>query len=499
MVVPRWSRMWTETMVPLCGLAALILVVFHSTLREWFTGGDTLPLIWADRLHSGNGLLRLLAEPMGVSKTFAANVGLYWRPVSMLSYSLDFAISGLHPIAYQATDLCIVFLTAIAVRWAARSVFCIGSWASWGAAYLFVLHPIMASVVPVVSRRQSLLGTLFTLLALSLLALGLEGKSLQARSWAKAGSVCATALAVGSIEAAVLVLPLLIAYVVCVPPRELRRIVALWPHAVVLGIWFGIRWLVLGGIGGRMGLGFHLRAILHTAPNTIGMFLLGNVAPVLVTLAHDRHTIGAMLVVASLVTLLAVFRKAWRPKGSANRVIVICGAWWALSVALYVITQTFDLWNLTDSVAAISIGLTFLIDAALRGRSVRAAALPCSLAVWLVGSSVFANPRWEWRCVAGTDHTIAQGVTSLIVTHPNAAEVIITNLPTAAVQRGDLRLGYMGPEGLKSWLAMQTPNVHVVIASVAEPLACSDHVLLPFSVIGLTMRVNVQTRPGHTS
>ena len=95
------------------------------------------------------------------------HLGVGYRPVAALSYTMDAAVAGLTMPVYRCTDLALHVAAGILVfvlfRRLARDA---AGWTSLLAAAVFLLHPATEEVVPFLARRSYGLGTVFALGAL---------------------------------------------------------------------------------------------------------------------------------------------------------------------------------------------------------------------------------------------------------------------------------------------------------------------------------------------
>ncbi|WP_309933480.1 tetratricopeptide repeat protein [Variovorax paradoxus] len=127
---------------------------------------------------------RLQISSLGVTELRGAflsgNAGPLGRPVSMLSFALNYYFSGLDPFLFKITNLIIhlinVVLVAILAQLLIRSLSApedtkqirFNFWAGWGVALLWGIHPLNLTSVLYVVQRMTSLSTLFGLLALIL-------------------------------------------------------------------------------------------------------------------------------------------------------------------------------------------------------------------------------------------------------------------------------------------------------------------------------------------
>jgi hypothetical protein len=235
-------------------LVVLVLATYWQFVGEYFHGGDTWPHIWTSRVQGVGDVARLLTMPLLTGTVFPDSVAHFYRPVSSLSYALDYALFGMDPFAFHLTDLVIHLVTTLLLSWVATQVG-LPVWAAGVGAATFALHPVMVSVVPSLPRRHDSLAAAAMLGSLGLLAWACTKVHRQnALSGALALEVVAAwAKEVGYAEV-LLVGPLLVAATLAagVPlAGRVRRIGMLGGLCLAVSVVLvGLRWAVLGGIGG---------------------------------------------------------------------------------------------------------------------------------------------------------------------------------------------------------------------------------------------------------
>ncbi len=178
----------------------------YARMLEYFlTATDTPTLIDASRIGSFEDAGRIVTEPL-MSGTDFVNIARFYRPVTSLSYSFDYAVWGLDPFGYHLTDLllhAVVCLLVFALAWLLTGGRRLTAWLG---SLVFATHPILVEIVPATARRHDVIATGFILLSLIFF---LSRRS--TRGW-RAGFVCSLisyVLALGAKEIAV-VLPFLI-------------------------------------------------------------------------------------------------------------------------------------------------------------------------------------------------------------------------------------------------------------------------------------------------
>jgi hypothetical protein len=148
-------------------LALLVGVTYWKFVGEYFHGGDTWPHIWTSRVSGPGDLARVLSEPLLTGTVFPDTIAHFYRPVSSLSYALDYAVFGMDAFAFHLTDLLIHVAATLLLCWLLTWAGATGPLAAAGAA-TFALHPVMVSVVPSLPRRHDSLaaGAMFGSLGL---------------------------------------------------------------------------------------------------------------------------------------------------------------------------------------------------------------------------------------------------------------------------------------------------------------------------------------------
>lgn len=237
-------------------VAVVAAFAHHEILGYWFTGTDTLPLIESSRVRTSGDLVAILTRPLMDGTPFVQNA-LFYRPVSSLSYAVDYAVWGLNPVGYHLTDLlvhaAVAALTALLVRELTGGDDAAGAIGG----LLFATHPLTVEVVSSPARRQDALMAVFVVLSLLLFVRGIRRREYRY----VVASTVAYALALGSKEVAVL-LPGLVATWYLLETLGSETDIVSWvargvrlgvPYAAVTVGYLGVRVAVLGGLGGYVG------------------------------------------------------------------------------------------------------------------------------------------------------------------------------------------------------------------------------------------------------
>jgi hypothetical protein len=208
--------------------------------------------LWPMAPDSGTWIAKSApTSPDWVEWVFATrqfNVG--WRPLTGLTYTLDFLIGELDPWIYRVTDL-VLHLGAAAALYAVMRRLAADrpAWTALVAAALFLTHPSTEEVVPFIARRSYALSS-----ALGLAAVATFHASLRGRAPLALAAGVLLAMAVLANEVAVLYAAALPFVALTTAPAD-RRGAASAARACILPaipviIAVAVRLSVVGGLGG---------------------------------------------------------------------------------------------------------------------------------------------------------------------------------------------------------------------------------------------------------
>ncbi len=174
--LPAWSKilLWTLTLV-------IVILAYLPGLRGEFVFDD-IPHIVKNRLVAIGSLSPSDLVQAWNSSAFDFPLS---RPLAMLSFGLNHAVSGMSPFAFKVVNIAIHLLVGVSVFFLAerlaslylriddraRDVGTAWPWA-WLTASLWLLHPINLSPVLYVVQRMTSLSSLFVVLGLLAYAIG---------------------------------------------------------------------------------------------------------------------------------------------------------------------------------------------------------------------------------------------------------------------------------------------------------------------------------------
>lgn len=236
-------------------ISLIALLSYRDILGYFFTGMDIIPLIHSARVQSISDIKRILLEPGLKDFPDAIGVHKWYRPISVFSYSIDYAIWRLNPFGYHLTDLILHILVSVSVFFLVRLLTNGRQIIAILSAFIFTTHPLFVELVPVNARRMDTLATLFTALSL-LLFLKYFSTKLHKRRFLCL-SIILYVFAIGSKEIAVIVPVLIFAYSFIYSSGEqsiMAKVVQAlrhsMPYFVVTSGYIALRVYVLGDIGG---------------------------------------------------------------------------------------------------------------------------------------------------------------------------------------------------------------------------------------------------------
>ena len=236
-------------------IALIAFLTYKDILGYFFTGSDSLTLIDTSRIQSFRDIVRIFTRPL-MHGTGFVELGRYYRPITALSYSLDYCIWRLNPFGYHLTDLILHVLVSVLVFFLIRFLTNGKQITAWLGAVIFTTHPILVESVPVTSRRQDIMAALFLLLSLLLFLKHLSASS------RKRGrllfSLLFYVLALGVKEIAIILPFLIFTYLMTFSfsteesfkGRMVQSVKGSLPYLMMALIVFAWRIYVLQGLGG---------------------------------------------------------------------------------------------------------------------------------------------------------------------------------------------------------------------------------------------------------
>lgn len=250
------------------GLFLLAVVVHIESLTYWFVAIDTPKLIASSRAGSVDDIVDVFTRPM-MHGTGFTDFALFYRPLSSLSYTVDYWVWGLNPAGYHLTTLVLHGVVAVLVAITVAEI-TDNSVVGQLSGVLFALHPLTAEVVPAASRRHDIIMAVFMLGSLTLFIRhtkkrdqGVQEQAptqVQTRTriqgaYRLGGALLLYVLALGAKEPALMIPGLVFIWSAIqrfeTPSNALRTAVRdVIPFGVVTIAYLAVRFAVLGGLGG---------------------------------------------------------------------------------------------------------------------------------------------------------------------------------------------------------------------------------------------------------
>ncbi len=237
-------------------IALIAFLTYRDILGYFFTGIDTMALIDSGRIQSFGDVIRIFNEPLGSNTPMLERVQKCYRPISTLSYSLDYSIWKLNPFGYHLTNLILHILVSILVFFFIRFLTSGKQVTALLGALIFTTHPVLVEGIPATIRRFDTITTLFVLLSI-LLFLKYFSTAFRKRGYLLF-SIFFYILALGAKEIAVILPFLIFTYLITISfsdeepfkDRIFQSVKICLPYFILTFIYLAWRTYILQGIGG---------------------------------------------------------------------------------------------------------------------------------------------------------------------------------------------------------------------------------------------------------
>ncbi|MHB8858035.1 MAG: hypothetical protein ACYC6Z_00920 [Thermoleophilia bacterium] len=244
------NRHRISTFLATISIVLFAFLTYREVLNYDFNGTDILTPTIHSLIHGPGDLFHMLVTPTG-NWYFPS---IFFRPVSGISYAIDYAIWGLDPFGFHLTDL-LLHITVAVLAFFLILELTKRKFVAWLGVIIFLAHPILMENVPSPERRQDILPTLFVIASLLLYA---KYCSLHSRRPILLIFSVLTAVFGFLSQEVGFILPLLIfSYILFLPPQEevvetrLRKaLISSAPFIVAATAVFIWRTLVIHGFGG---------------------------------------------------------------------------------------------------------------------------------------------------------------------------------------------------------------------------------------------------------
>jgi hypothetical protein len=154
---PKTARPLLRIFSPISLIAACFLA-YWNTLGAGFTY-DAHFIVESNLLIRSLSVIDIFSAPFWQGFVTEGG-GTYYRPFTILTYAMDFALSGLDPYAFHLTNLLLHTGTTLLVLQLGRRLIRSERAALFGA-ILFAVHPVHTEAVSSVAGRSDILVGLF--------------------------------------------------------------------------------------------------------------------------------------------------------------------------------------------------------------------------------------------------------------------------------------------------------------------------------------------------
>ncbi|MBN2055923.1 hypothetical protein JW905_13420 [bacterium] len=426
-------------------LAVAATVAFGSMLHAYFVSDDFV-LLYTVSLQPG------LARILGSNWLLERHQGGFYRPLTLLSWSVDYAVAGLDPYWYYLTNL----LLHIAVGFLVHRLTLQLTGSRLNAALtalFFILHPVHTEAVAWISGRTDLLCAFFYLLAAVLLAASFHSRLAFGLVLLSGISFW---LALMSKEMAATFPAVALLILLCGSARTLppsRRLLVLLGYILTLVLFILVRSSIVGGIGGY-GAAKHLRfdgVILDYL-----RFYLGWLITPLAMGGHAGFPWFIVYLGTALLVVCLIFQRRYR-----------LGVLWVLVTVLPVLNICRPQYLYIPSVGFTMV-VALALTSALTSRSGRVMGF---VTVLVLGGFYLVETRLqvdEWRHTGG----VALGCKRMLMSHhpvlPAGTTVVLENPPVnRRIPIGVFQNGLR--EAFRLWYADQ--SLEARIGQVGVPVA----------------------------
>jgi len=147
----------------LLGLLALGILAYKNSLRGPLIGDDQYTVVWNFAIRDLSQIGKIMTQNLFAA---AGTDTAYFRPITQLSFALDFNLWGFNPIGYRLTSLVIHMGNALLVYRLAQRL--LPSVQSLLVSSVFIVHPVNMQAIAYISSRSDPLFFFFTLLSVKL-------------------------------------------------------------------------------------------------------------------------------------------------------------------------------------------------------------------------------------------------------------------------------------------------------------------------------------------
>jgi hypothetical protein len=176
LTVPHSTAIPPRTKQILCGIVAALAIFLYAGSYSHDFAYDDIAVVKGNRFvqRGFSGIRDILHTQYFEGYDPATNARAY-RPVSLVTYAIEYQFFGLNPQAFHAVNILIYALTAIVLLLALLRLLRNYHWSlAFVTSILFVMHPVHAEVVANIKSRDELIGFFNFCVALVFLLMDLD-------------------------------------------------------------------------------------------------------------------------------------------------------------------------------------------------------------------------------------------------------------------------------------------------------------------------------------
>ena len=486
---PSSGSGWLHRVVIPLGIFLCAVLPYVKYVPAYFTGVDAIPTVAAARASSAEEVLDVTRRELRGGLLPGSS---YYRPLTLLSYTWDYALWGWDPRGYHLTDIVLHGLAALAVLALARRAFDLGPWEAAVVALLFVLHPAANEVVPAVSRRQE-----------PMLMMGIAGALIGARGLPRWGAwillLVSTAVAITSVERGLSTPALVFAYLVLLTgagslAARVRRAVILCLPLFFLAVAF---YALRGYLFRSSGIGFTRDEVV---PITV-TYLRWLIYPQdIFAVSRPVTTAGwAAAAALGLAACTAVAYAIWTSPRRAQ--YLFAGAWIAIHAVFLVVANQVNTWYAYSGVVPLALGLVLLVREGIasrpampvrsvwrRGMGLAAAAAGALVAFPLLAASPAIRDYSGWSVASRLTQSVCEDALEVEKRRPPSEGLVLLNVPGSFRESDSDYLvtrsaAILWPHSVLEWMSLHSADQNVAVLGFSRQAG-------KFRVPGLRLRGN---------
>lgn len=214
----------SKKLIPIILIILVSIITYANTFQNKFVWDD--PAFFADNI---------LVKTLNIPKIFTSNTVAgaaissdYYRPITSITFGLDYKIWGLNPFGFHLTNLILHILTALLLFSFLKIIKFNKTLALWVTLF-FIVHPVQVEAVTYLSSRGDILYSLLFLISLNLFTLTLYNPNPKLKILKKNFKIPTSLLLILAI----------ITYGLSIFAKELS--LAVWPTFIFILIFFKIQ------------------------------------------------------------------------------------------------------------------------------------------------------------------------------------------------------------------------------------------------------------------